>query len=434
MSVPAFALAFAAVSSIAFHREVVNLENGYGQLARAAPGGSPGRAPFEGDVWYGEIARQLPGEARGSRAHAVPFAVAFDGVNVVRARADVNLNGDLSDDPDAKLSLYPGDPPARSFLVPLHWLASQGLADTPVERLVRVVVEPAGVERPYRIQDVYGMLGTVDLGLGPRLALLYDANHDGAYTKGSGDGIFFDLDGDRHFGIDVMGPDFGSLSVPFILGRAEYAVDEVDPLGSAISLRRVGAAVPSSTVEVGAPVPDFAFVDTEGRAALLSERRGIPVVVYFWASSSTACRDAADGLRALYEHYGPDDVALLSVSYDTDRAAMERFRRAHGQSWPNAYSGGIPSDDPVGRVFREERSGVFYVIDVNGRLAAKTDDLEALNEQLAAMTSGAKTTRPRPKPGAPSPPKLPAGTASRGRRGRKIATARTAAPIRERDR
>jgi len=432
MSVPAFALA--AVLSIAFQREVVNLENGYGQLARAAPGGSPRRAPFEGDVWYGEIARQLPGDPPGSLAHAVSFAVAFDGGNVVRARADANLNGDLSDDPDTKLSLFPGEPPARSFLVPLHWTARRGSAETPIERLVRVVVEPAGGTREYRTQDVYGMLGSVELAGGPKLALLYDANHDGFYTKGSGDGVFVDLDGDRHFAIDVMAPDFGSFAVPFTLGSQAFVVDAVDPAGSRVALRGLGAGIPTHSVEVGGTVPDFAFVDTDGRAVLLSARRGSPVVVYFWASSSAACRDAADGLRALYEHYGPDEVTLLSVSYDTDRAAMERFRREHGQSWPNAFSGGIPSDDPVGRVFREERSGVFYVIDPEGRLAATTGDLEALNQRLAAMTSGTKTTPPRPRPGAPSPPAPPAGTASRGRRGRRIGAARTDAWTRERDR
>jgi len=449
MSVPAFALLVvaaataknapssgappdAAVLEVAFHREVVNLENGTGQLARDAPGGTPVRPPFEGDVWYGEIARQLPGDPPRSRAHAVSFAVGFEGARLVRARADANLNGDLSDDADARLSLYPGDPPGRSFLVPLRWQSTQGSADRPVERLVRVVVEPVGPARRYFTQDVYGMLGSVDLGGGPKLALLYDANYDGVYTKGSGDGWFVDQDGDRHFGIDVMGPDFGSFSVPFVLGRQEFVVDDVDPSGARVSLRRLGAAVPAPSVEVGAAVPDFAFVDTEGRAVLLSARRGDPVVVYFWASSSVACREAAGGLRALYEHYGPDGVQFLGVSYDTDRAAMERFRRENELSWPNAFSGGIPSEDPVGRIFHEERAGVFYVVDPDGRLAVKTSDLSELNERLAAMTAGARPTPPRPRPGAPSSPTHPAGTASRGKRGRRRAAARTVGWIRAR--
>jgi len=423
-----------AVQTIAFHRDVVNLENGFGQLATSPPTGAAGRPPFEGDVGYGTIARQVPGDPRGSRAHDVPFAVVFEGAFVVRARGDANLNGDLSDDPDLKLSLYPGDTPARSFLVPLHGIARHGGAEISIERLVRVVVVAAGAERSYRTQDVYGMLGSLKLEGASRLALLYDANRDGLYTKGSGDGMFVDLDGDRHFAIDVMAPDFAPLSVPFVLWREELVVDEIDPSGSRVVLRRLGAGYAPAAAAVGRTVPDAAFIDTDGRAVLLSARRGMPLVVYFWASWSAACRELAPGLRALYERYGPDEVAFFGVSYDTDRAAMERFRRESGSSWPNAFSGGIPSEDPLGRLFGEDGTGVFYVIDPEGRLAAKTADLGELNVRLAAMTAGLRATRRRPRLGAPSRPTPPTGTASRGKRGRRPAAARTAARTRGRGR
>ena len=404
--------------TVAFHREVVNLDDFRGSLAGSAPP-SVRKAPELGrEVWYGEIMRHRS-------AGNVPFAVAFEGGSVVRARADANANGDLTDDPDAKLSLYPGEKPGRSFLVELA-----------PARLVRVVVAAAepGAGRSYGTQEVYGMLGAVEVDGVPRPALLYDADHDGAYARRGGDGLFLDLDGDRHFTIDVMGPDFGPLAVPFQLGRDLVTVVDVDPTGAQLSLRTLGRSDPWTEVEVGRMVPDFAFEGVDGRTVLLSAQRGRIVVIYFWSSDCAPCRAGAEALRGIEAHYPPEELLILGVSYDENRAAMDRSLKAHGAGWPSSLSGGVPSQDPVGRVFREGRTGVFYVIDADGRLAATTEDLGVLSEHLAVLSREATATRRRPRPFAPSRPKRPGGTASPRRRGRRLAADPTDAPTRARAR
>jgi thiol-disulfide isomerase/thioredoxin len=366
----------------------VNLDGFQGRLGPAAPTSVAKPPALDGDLWYGEIFRQLPGDEVASRKHNVPFAVVFQGADVVRARADTNLNGDLSDDADAKISLYPGENPGRSFLAELRWAIRKAGAEVRIDRLVRVVVEPAApgiLERTYRTQEVYGMLGNVGVDGAPTLALLYDSNQDGLYTKGSGDGVFVDLDGDRHFPIDAMAPDFGPLAIPFALGRQTVVVDEIEPAGTRLTLRTVGPAIPTPAVDVGGAVPDVPYVDTDGRLVLLGAKREKPIVVYFWASWCDSCRASADELEALYKRYAPERLELLGVSYDSDRKQMERFRREHRQTWPTSFAGGVPAEDPVGRSFREGGTGVYYVIDASGRLAGKYLDVSEVNEKLMTL-------------------------------------------------
>src|SRR5262245_8502620 len=372
---------------VAFTRAVVNLEYLSGRLGHDEPPSIRRSAPLGESVWFGEIPRQLVGEELDSRRHYVPFAVMLDGNTVVRAWCDANMNGDLADDPSPALSAYPGSMTTRSFRVMLRWRARVGDRTLPIERLVRVVVEgpdTVGAVPTYRLQDVYGMLGTIEVEGVQRAALLYDANHDGIYTRGRSDGVFIDLDGDRHFTIDPMAPDFGPFAIPFTILHASYAVDSVALDGSSIVWRRLSPAY-AAPAELGRPAPDFAFQDMQGRSVRLSGLRGKTAVLYFWATWCGICRRQAEDLRSLYAQSSRTDWELVGVCYDTDRDAAQRFQSEHSFTWPASFSGGLPAEDPVGRLYREAGAGVFYVIDHDGTLARKVFDVTELEAVLDSL-------------------------------------------------
>jgi peroxiredoxin len=385
----------AASHTTTFTRAVINLENFSAWLQRDRPP-TLTLAPEVGEpLWFGEIYRQLPTDPPTSREHNVPFAVRLANGQVVQAWADANMNGDLMDDPAPIISAYPGDPPARSFLTTLRWEISVGSKPRTIERVVRVVVaapDSIGEAPRYRTQDVYGMIGELDVEGGPRRVVLYDANNDGLYTRGNGDGLFFDLDGDRHFVIDPMATDFGPFATPFPILHSELQVDWVASDGSRVAWRVLGPGRPTTEAKIGRPAPEFSFVDLEGRLQRLGARRGKATVLYFWGSWCASCRRQAEELRGLFARADRSHWDLLGICYDTDRAAALRFRADHRLTFPSSFSGGFPTEDPIGRLYHESGAGVFYVIGADGVLTDRVYEVDEVKDALDRIAARATET------------------------------------------
>jgi cytochrome c biogenesis protein CcmG/thiol:disulfide interchange protein DsbE len=123
-----------------------------------------------------------------------------------------------------------------------------------------------------------------------------------------------------------------------------------------------GGASPSgggSGVIIGSPLldkpaPEFRLATLDGREVRLSDYRGRPVIVNFWASWCIPCRDEFPlfvGARA--EHAG-DGLEILGIVHEDSSDAAAAFARQMGAAWPllldpdqaawKAYQGiGVPS-------------------------------------------------------------------------------------------
>jgi thiol-disulfide isomerase/thioredoxin len=62
--------------------------------------------------------------------------------------------------------------------------------------------------------------------------------------------------------------------------------------------------------------PAFALRDLEGKTFKLSELRGKPVVLDFWATWCGPCRASMPHLSALQERYAPQGLVVLGLSLD----------------------------------------------------------------------------------------------------------------------
>jgi thiol-disulfide isomerase/thioredoxin len=397
---PAIA-ASSRTQSISFTRSVINLESYAGSLQAAkVPSAHVAPQPDSANatrLYFGEIFRQLPGDAPTSREHAVPFAVLVRSGIAIQAWADANLNGDLTDDASPPLFAYPSDPAARAFLIPLRWSARYQGKDVSIERLVRIVIDPPESENfapNYRIQDVYGMLGQIEVGGASRSVLLFDANADGLYTRGNGDGMFVDMEGNRSFTIDPMRSDFGPFAIPFTMLDRSLSVDSVSVDGQRVTLRDLGTARPLEPPARGRLAPDFSFVDMNGKLQRLSAHRGKPTVVYFWASWCATCRGQAAELERVFAHPTGTSWDMLGIDLDTERANALRFRAEFGIQWPTSFSSGYTSEDPVARLYQESAVGVFYVVGTNGVLADKVTTVEALKAALEKLGASASPSGP----------------------------------------
>ncbi len=371
-----------------FRSAVANVEHAILALESQPPEGLLARPAVSGEAWYGRILRRVEGDGPRDPGHPVLFMAEYSLGQASRAWCDANLNGDLTDEPPIPLSSYPPVSGARSFLADLRWTASAGSMEVPIDWRVRVVLEPATGEEPApraRVQRVFAMVGSLTLERRPHRAFLYDGNGDGLYRKDFFDGLFVDLDDDLRFDVDPMSREFAPLAAPFQMGRGVYEVHSVDPEGKELTLRRLAETEASAPPRVGSVAPDFSFRDTEGREVHLVEYRGRYVLLTFWASWCGSAETQAPWLGEIHERFHERGLEIIAISYDTDRAAMQGFRREQRQRWPTSFSGRMFWEDPVGRLYQARYPGALYLIDPAGRLEGTYDDPREVASRLAEL-------------------------------------------------
>lgn len=85
----------------------------------------------------------------------------------------------------------------------------------------------------------------------------------------------------------------------------------------------------SQPARIGSSAPDFSIADS-GRTVTLSQFRGKPVVLNFWATWCPPCVEEIPSLVALQKQLG-DKVVILAVSTDVDEDAYRKFTRQRMQ-------------------------------------------------------------------------------------------------------
>lgn len=149
-------------------------------------------------------------------------------------------------------------------------------------------------------------------------------------------------------------------------------------------------AAQAATVRTGDTVPEFTLPDRGGTPVSIAAMRGKVVCIEFWASWCPACRAMLPVLDQIAHRLGGDDVAVLAIDIDENRATAERFlaERLPAPALRVVY-------DPGGTVmarFGTSSMPAIYVIDRRGvvRLIAdeNTPDLAGtIEHQVRALAT-----------------------------------------------
>ena len=96
----------------------------------------------------------------------------------------------------------------------------------------------------------------------------------------------------------------------------------------------------SSPAAQGSVAPDFALADLDGNSIRLSDLRGRPVVVNFWASWCAPCIEEFPLLQDAAERHAADGLVVIGVVFQDRSAAARDFMARNGATWQAAMDPG----------------------------------------------------------------------------------------------
>ncbi len=133
----------------------------------------------------------------------------------------------------------------------------------------------------------------------------------------------------------------------------------------AVAVRQRGAGPLAEGV-----APDFTLTTFDGQTYKLSELKGKPVVLNFWASWCIPCRDEAPALQRAWETYKDRGVLVLGVDYvDTDTDA-KKFIAEFQQTYPN----GADLGTKISQAYKISGVPETYFIGKDGKLLQGMDE------------------------------------------------------------
>ncbi len=159
-------------------------------------------------------------------------------------------------------------------------------------------------------------------------------------------------------------PEDRSRTVGVIVAAAVIVVTVL--LGAIlVAAQRPGDGLPPDPI--GAPAPGFELPTLDGGALALEELRGQPVVLTFWASWCTTCKDDVPTLQRVVADWGPRGVQVVGVVIEDSLRAATLAAEEARLRYPSVYDGA----DEVRTAYGVRGTPETFLLDGDGRVAAR---------------------------------------------------------------
>jgi len=115
------------------------------------------------------------------------------------------------------------------------------------------------------------------------------------------------------------------------------------------------------------PAPEFHLKNMDGQIVSLSDFRGKPVLINFWASWCDPCRKEMPYLQQVYDEWTGKGLVLLAIDIGETPAAINKFFTENNLSLPVL----LDSDKQVGQEYGITGVPETFLIDKNGIIRKK---------------------------------------------------------------
>jgi len=112
--------------------------------------------------------------------------------------------------------------------------------------------------------------------------------------------------------------------------------------------------------------PAFAITTTDGQRVSLDELKGKAVLIDFWATWCSPCREALPHMREIAKKFQGQPLVVLSVSLDGDEQKWKDFMAKNEMTWPQYRDGGF--NGPIATLFAVRAIPQTFTIDADGVL------------------------------------------------------------------
>jgi cytochrome c biogenesis protein CcmG/thiol:disulfide interchange protein DsbE len=144
------------------------------------------------------------------------------------------------------------------------------------------------------------------------------------------------------------------------------------PIVVLASRLNLGAAPEGSSVVVGrdplmdTAAPEISLTTVDGRQVALSDYRGRPVIVNFWASWCVPCREEFPLLAAARAQHQAEGLEILGVIHQDSAQSAAAFAATYEAAWPLL----VDADDVAWNAYHGAFVPVSYFIDRAGIVRA----------------------------------------------------------------
>jgi len=167
----------------------------------------------------------------------------------------------------------------------------------------------------------------------------------------------------------------------YLQGHAPVAAFPTSDASNALLNESTSAGGPQK----GQPAPDFELKSPDGKTVRLSDFRGKPVMINFWASWCGPCTAEMKNIESVYQEHLNDDVVVLAVNQGEGDDTI----KGYGELWKLNFRLLRDEGDKASRLYRIQALPTTVFVDADGNVnlvhVGGPMSLNFIHDQISAL-------------------------------------------------